>query len=61
MEYYKKKAKRFFKDYKQGCPIAKELAALQYPRKACITLMNAQHIIAVTEGFKDWEDLRRSV
>lgn len=57
IEYFKKKAKKLFRQVRAGDPEA--LARVQRVLKdpTAVSLMRIQHVIAVEYGFSKWEDL----
>ncbi len=57
IEYFKREAKKLFKQVLAENPKAKERVLNVLKDAGDITLMRVQHAIAVESGFSKWEDL----
>ncbi len=57
IEYFRKEAKKLFKQVLANDPEAKERVLNVLKNAGDITLMRVQHAIAVESGFPKWEDL----
>jgi len=60
IEYFKREAKKLFKQVTADNPEAKERVLKVLKDPSDISLMRVQHVIAVESGFLKWEDLIRA-
>jgi myosin-crossreactive antigen len=57
VEYFKKQSKNLLRDYKANSKAAEERIKAVLSDHSEVTLMRAQHVIAVEHGFEKWADV----